>query len=587
MKLYTPVPSHLDDLLRDVDNGRIGLPDLQRPFVWKDSTVRNLLDSMIKGYPVGHIMLWRFPADYQAASRIGDSGQTYPMQQLVIDGQQRLTGLLAALYGRKIKDADFKDRMIRISFNPLTREFQVWSQAYERAAEWISEVWQIFKAANEGNVPGLRKQYIKTVNESREKSRLQPLTEDEEARIERNIQDVVELKDYVLPSLEISSEASEEDVADIFVRVNSGGKKLTEKNFIDTLLAVYDPETHDLIESFCEESRKPAQGTAFNYILEVDPAHLIRVAVALAFSRARLRYAYMLLRGKDLETGKLSADTRSTNLAAFRTEIDRAVDVNNWHAFLNLFADAGYVVKNLVASENAVVFSYALFLTGKYRYHANILPLKRAVTRWIFMATITGFYTGSTETEVEKMYADLRSVSDADAFIRYLDEVISSRMSDDFFNITLVKAFSNSAANAPEWFGFVAALNILNAPMWLGNTALSKYLQPGSNGKKKAIDRHHIFPKEYLASIGITDDRLRNQAANFTYLETSLNIDISDDAPEQYAPKVIQTIGEEAFVASCKANAIPVNFYELSFSDFIEARKKLMAAKVREAFERL
>lgn len=587
MKLYTPVPSNLDDVLRDVDTGRVGLPDLQRPFVWKDATVRDLLDSMIKGYPVGHIMLWRYPADYKAASRIGDSQQVYPMERLVIDGQQRLTSLLAALYGRKIVDENFKDRWIRIAFNPLTREFQVWSQAYERAAEWISEVWQIFKAANEGNIPGLRKKYIKTVNESREKAKSPLLTEEEEARVEKNIQDVVDLKGYVLPSLEISSLASEEDVADIFVRVNSGGKKLTEKNFIDTLLAVYDPETHALIEKFCEESRKPAQGTAFNYILEVDPAHLIRVAVALAFSRARLRYAYMMLRGKDLETGKFSDETREANLAAFRAEIDRAVDVNNWHAFLNLFADAGYVAKNLVASENAVVFSYALYLTGKYRYNANVVQLKKVITKWIFMATITGYYTGSTETEVEKMYADLRTVNDGTGFVSYLEAVIASRMSEDFFNIHLAKAFSNSAANAPEWFGFVASLNVLNSPMWFGNTALSKYLLPGANGTKKALDRHHIFPKEYLAKIGITDDRLRNQAANFTYIETSLNIDISDDAPNAYAPKIRAAMGDEKFRISCAANAIPENFYELNFAEFVEARKKLMVAKVREAFGRL
>ncbi len=587
MNLYTPVPSNLGDLLRDVDNGRFGLPDLQRPYVWKDSQVRKLLDSMLRGYPVGHIMLWKFPGEYTPASRIGDSGHEQPMYQLVIDGQQRLTGLLAALYGRKIKDENFVDRYVRISFNPLTREFQVWTQAYERSAEWISEVWQIFRAAEEGNVPKLRKRYIATLNEARKKAGIALLTEDEESRIEGNIQDVVKLKDYVLPSLEISSVASEEDVAEIFVRVNSGGKNLTQKNFIDTLLAVYDSETHDVFEHFCEESRRPAQGTSFNYIIDVDPAHLIRVAVALAFSRARLRYAYLLLRGKDLETGKFCDDTRAANLAAFREQVACAVDVNNWHAFLNLVSDAGYVIKNLVASENAIVFSYALYLTGKYRYRVSALRLKRVITRWVFMVTITGFYTGSTETEVEKMYADLRSVTTAEGFADYLESIISMRLSDEFFDTTLVQVFSNSAANAPEWYAFVASLNVLNAPMWLGNTALSMYLRPGANGRRKALDKHHIFPKEYLAGLGITDDRQRNQAANFTYIETSLNINISDDAPSVYGPKVREAMGVEAYEASCRANAIPVNFYEMEYFDFIQARKKLMAAKVREAFERL
>lgn len=243
--------------------------------------------------------------------------------------------------------------------------------------------------------------------------------------------------------------------------------------------------------------------------------------------------------------------------------------------------------RDSVVRQGAVVFSYALYLTGKYRYGVGAVALKRVITKWIFMATITGFYTGSTETEVERMYADLRAVKDGQGFVEYLDALVASRMSDDFFNIQLIKAFSNSAANAPEWFGFVASLNVLNAPMWFGTTALSKYLLPGANGTRKALDRHHIFPKEYLTRIGITDDRLRNQAANFVYIETSLNIDISDDAPRVYARKLRDALGQEAFRASCEVNAIPENFDELGFDEFVEERKKLMAKKVRDAFDRL
>ena len=92
-----------------------------------------------------------------------------------------------------------------------------------------------------------------------------------------------------------------QDVADIFVRVNSGGQSLTENNFIQTLISVYENETRDRINDFAAASRVPADNTSYNALLAVEPAHLIRMAVGVGFRRARLRYAYMLLRGKNLE----------------------------------------------------------------------------------------------------------------------------------------------------------------------------------------------------------------------------------------------------------------------------------------------
>lgn len=131
-ELFKNIPSKVGDLVKDVRNGRIGLPDLQRPFVWRDNKVRELFDSMLKGYPIGYIMLWESPVDYESKkSTIGDNSKTYEEpKELVIDGQQRLTALVAAMFSVKVKDKNFADREIKISYNPLTREFAVWSQAY-------------------------------------------------------------------------------------------------------------------------------------------------------------------------------------------------------------------------------------------------------------------------------------------------------------------------------------------------------------------------------------------------------------------------------------------------------------------------
>lgn len=587
-ELFNNIPSKVEDLLRDVEIGKIGLPDLQRPFVWPDSKVRNLLDSMMKGYPIGYIMLWSSPEDYENTGQIGRNEKIYRQpDDLVIDGQQRLTALLAAMHGVEIRDKNYSVRRIRIAFNPLTGEFAVWTQAYERNPEWISAISSVFEADREHSTSKFRKAYIRQANEGRERNGKDPLTDEEEDIVEQSINDLLNLGIYTLPTLKINSKADEEDVAEIFVRVNSGGTKLTEKNFIETLLAVFDNEVHDKIGAFCAESRIPAERTSYNHIIAVDPSHLIRIAVGVAFRRARLKYAYMLLRGKDLKSGITSTKTREDNLAKFKDGLALATDLNNWHAFLNLFSRAGYLKGSIVASTNAVVFSYVLYLIGKYSYKVPPMRLNQVITKWIFMATITLFYTGSTESEVEKQFADLRDIKDAEGFVSYLESVIETRFTDDYFAYTLPSSLEGSSANSPAWFGYVASLIVLGTPMLFSTAPLSQHLVVGSSGDKSSIDRHHIFPKNYLAQIGYDNDRDRNQIANFTYLDYNTNIDIGDKAPAEYVGEYRQKLGEEGYALTCKQNALPLGFEEMEYQDFLRHRRLLMAETVRAAYRKL
>ena len=587
-ELFDNIPSKVGDLLSDVRNGKVGLPDLQRPFVWKDSKARDLLDSMLKGYPIGYIMLWQSPEDYATVNHIGTNDKAYIQPDyLVIDGQQRLTALLAAISGIKVKDNNYAERQIRIAFNPLTREFAVWTEAYERNPEWISGISAVFIADANHDVPKFRRQFIKDCNYGRQKNGKAILTDDEEEIIETNINELLNLSIYTLPTLRINAKATEEDVAEVFVRVNSGGQKLTEKNFIETLLAVYDNDVHDKIDKFCADSRIPKDGTAYNFILKVDPSHLIRMAVAVGFRRARLRYAYMLMRGKDLETGIVTKEEMDANLTKFKNALDEVTNLNNWHTFMGLFAEAGYVNGNIVASSNAVVFCYVLYLLGKYDYKVQPITLQKIIKKWIFMSTITYFYTGSTESEVEKQFADLRNVKTADEFVLYLEGVIYTKFTDDYFNLTLPADLMSAAATSPAWFGYIAALNVLGTPMLFSTTTLAAKLLPGASGDKKAVDKHHIFPKNYLTGIGYTSDRDRNQIANFTYLDYNTNIDISDYPPADYVERYRQKLGEDGYKKTCAENALPVDFEKMSYPDFLEQRRQLMAGIVKQAYQKL
>ena len=588
-EIFKNVPSKVKELVSDVRNGRIGLPDLQRPFVWSDAKVRDLFDSMLKGYPIGYIMLWESPANYDEKARsIGGNTKTYEEpKELVIDGQQRLTALVAAMYGVPVKDKSYNDRLIKISYNPLTKEFAVWTSAYEKNAEWISQIIDVYIAKENNSISKLRREYIRTVNEARTKKGEELLTDDEEQLVEDNINALLNLEDYSLPSLEISASADEQDVADIFVRVNSGGQKLNENNFIETLISVYEKDVHDSINVFCEQSRIPADKTSFNNILEVDPSHLIRVAVTLGFHRARLRFAYMLLRGKNLKTGKFSDEERVKNLDLFKDALEKVMDLNNWHAFFNIIKESGYVSGKLVASSNAVVYSYALYLIGKYDYKVEPLRLRNIISRWFFMASITYYYTGSYESVVERQLADLKDVETKEGFVEYLEKTISTIFTEDYFNITLLNDLNTSSANSPIWFAYLASQIVLNTPMLFSTSNLAMFYLPGASGTKNTIDKHHIFPKHFLAENGINSDRDRNQIANFAYIDYQTNIDISDDNPKEYIPRYREKYSSEDFAIHCKNNALPEGFENMNYFEFLEERRKLMVSIIKKAYIKL
>ena len=587
-ELYDILPMELEDLLKDIKTGKLGLPDLQRPFVWKDNKVRDLLDSMLKGFPIGYIMIWSAPEDYENVKQIGLNEKNYKRSEdLVIDGQQRLTSLIASMYGIKVKDKRFKERRIRIVYNPLEAKFEVWSNRYEKDPLWINDISKLFEADDRHEATKFRKEFIKKLNEYKVSKEEPELSDDEEIAIEENLNALLDLKDYSLPVLKIRQKADEEDVADIFKRVNSGGQNLNENNFIETLLSVYDNDVHDKIMKFCTESRIPQDGTSFNNIIDVDPSHLIRMAVGYGFNRARMRYGYKILRGKNLKTGETSEETRKENLEIFKKALDLVMDVNNWHAYLNLFPNAGYIRGNLVSSSYVVIYGYVWYLMGKYQYHVGPLELRKVITKFIFMSLVRQYYGLAPESSVERNFADLRDVKNAQGFVDYFNKEVELNFTEDFFTKTLPDDLHSSSAISPSWYGYIASINVLGTPMLFSTSPLSVYWEKGGSGKKKAIDKHHIFPKNYLKHQGYDSDRDRNQIANFTYLDYNTNIDIADNPPADYVGRYREKLGEDGYRLACEQNALPIGFESMDYFTFLEERRKLMSDIIKKAYKKL
>lgn len=586
--LFTRVDRSVGQVLNDVIEGKIGLPDLQRPFVWSDGKVRELLDSMLKGYPIGYCILWEAPDDQEGKkSVIGLNQKNFSTpKELVIDGQQRLTALVSVLYGVKVKDVKYNERKIRIAYDPLAREFHTWDAAIERDARYIPDISEVFAAKRNNESPEFRIAYIKRLNEANAKRELDSLSLKDMAEVEKGINELLNLEtNYTIPILQISNKADEEQMSQIFIRVNSGGEKLNEDDFIMTLLSVYDPMMRQHIEEWCKASHTPANGTSYNPLLVIKPSHVIRAATGLGLERGRLRYARLMLNGRDLETKKTSSEKRQENLEKFGNALDKVTNLNDWKAFINALGEAGYINKSMVSSDNTIPFAYTITLIAKYRFDIRGVELQRLSKRWFFMAILTQMYTGNFESVFEQQLNAIRELKDVQAFKDWIEREIAARLTNDFFEYTVTNELDKNKASGPTWNAFLAAQIILGSHVLFNTSTVGHLLNPANSGNKKSYDKHHVFPDNFLK--GTSYETLKDKKANFVCMDYQNNIDIKDADPADYVIRYRAKMGDVAYEKTCVENALPIGFENMDYVDFLNARRRLMAQMIKEAFERL
>lgn len=227
------------------------------------------------------------------------------------------------------------------------------------------------------------------------------------------------LQSYPFTVLELSQQVDEEQVADIFVRINSKGVPLNQADFILTLMSVFWDEGRTQLESCCREARRPTTGTAspFNHYIDPDPDQLLRVSIGLGFRRARLAHVYSILRGKDLDTGTFSEEHRENMFAVLQEAQSYVLELANWHEFMNTLRLAGYSGRRMISSRNNLLYTYVLYLIGKRDFGVEPFPLRNAIARWYYMVALTARYTNSPESAMEADLARLRGLHSADDFL--------------------------------------------------------------------------------------------------------------------------------------------------------------------------
>ncbi len=375
--VFNKVDYDLDSLIKSIAIGDVGLPDIQRPFVWKNAKVRDLFDSMYKGYPIGYFLFWQNGLA-KSDRNIGTDNKQKTPRLVIVDGQQRLTSLYAVVKNVQVLRDDFEEEHIKIAFNPLDEKFEVADAAILRDKAFIPDISILW--SGDAKITKIIRNYLERLKETRE------VTEDEESAVEDRIERLKNLMSFPFTALELLPDVDEEAVSDVFVRINSKGTPLNQADFILTLMSVFWDEGRSELEQFCRESRKPSRDKAspFNHFIEPSPDQLLRVAVGVAFKRARLKYVYSILRGKDLETEKFSDELREKQFNLLRDAQRRTLNLQYWHDFMNCIRQAGFRSGKMISSQNNLIFSYILYLIGRTEYKVEEFTLRRLIARWFF-----------------------------------------------------------------------------------------------------------------------------------------------------------------------------------------------------------
>lgn len=573
----------LSGLLNYIDNGDIALPDIQRPFVWSTSKVRDLLDSMYRGFPVGYLLLWVNTTEENTRTISGETATRIVPHLLIVDGQQRLTSLYAVFRNRAVLDKNFRKQKLEIAFRPRDGHFEVSDAAIRLDPEYIPNVANLWNAGRSSF--SIISDFLKKLESRR------AITDEDREAISHNLDRLMDLEKYPFTALEISENVDEEAVSDIFVRINSQGVNLRQADFILTLLSVFWDEGRLELESFCRDARRmPHQGSPpspFNYLIEPNPSQLLRAGIAVAFHRARLRSVYQVLRGKDPDTGQVETERRATEFEKLKLAQTHVLNLDNWHRFISSITSAGYRSSQFVSSDTGLVFNYALYILGKRQCGVPDRDLQRLISRWYVMTALTGRYSGSSETEMEADLTKFRDCKSAQDFADVIETTIANTLSNDFWNITLPTDLESSSTRTQAWSAYVAAQNKLGSPVLFSDKRMWEATDPAVGGNRKPLEAHHLFPRAWLVRNGFAEQRQINQIANLAHLEWPENVRIGASPPEEYVPEIRPAFSDAAWERMCKAHALPSNWESLDYGEFLTKRRALMAAVIREGFERI
>jgi hypothetical protein len=591
---YSVTPHPIETLLTWVKSGEIAIPEIQRPFVWEATKVRNLLDSLYQGYPVGYLIAWRNPT-----VKLKD-GSSSAGKRILIDGQQRVTALMAALLGREVLTKDYETLRIRIAFHPQEERFEVSNPAIRKDAAWIEDVAEVFSP--DASVTELTDTYCEK-NPASDRRVISRILE-KLRKIVNNHVGVIELAD----DLDI------ETVTEIFIRVNSAGTELSQADFAMSKISVNETYGGNLlrkaVDYFCHLSVAPEFLTniekndkafaaseflpAMRWVKDVnddiyDPTYtdMLRVAFTSEFRRGKLQDLVALVSGRNFETKQYEEAVAEESFARLKKGVLAFINKTHFDRITMILRSAGFVTSSLIGGRNAVNFAYILYLRGR----SESMPpadLERLVRRWYAMAILRGRYTGSPETAFD---FDIRQI-EARGLAPYVESVLENELPGSFWTGMLPQLMDTSSGQSPYFLAYQAAQVKFGDKGFLSRDITVHDLL------MNRCDVHHVFPRNHLKKQGLARGRY-NQIANFVLAQSEINIAIGDQAPEKYFRDLAEQCagGKKRYggitqlddlKANLRMHCLPEALLKdetPAYDEFLEQRRQLMALKIKQWFE--
>lgn len=590
---YSVTPHPIETLLTWVKSGEIAIPEIQRPFVWEATQVRNLLDSLYQGYPVGYLIAWRNPT-----VKLKD-GSASAGKRILIDGQQRVTALMAALLGTEVLTEDYETVQIRIAFNPQEEKFEVANPAIRKNPAWLPDVAAVFDSKT--SMFHLVAAYCDANKQC---------SQDAVFKVIERLRGIVHNHVGVI---ELAEDLSIETVTEIFIRVNSAGKALSQADFAMSKIAVNETYGGNVlrkaIDYFChlavapefkakiEKGDKAFVASEFypkmkwicdvnDDIYDPDYTDMLRVAFTSEFGRGKLQDLVALLSGRNFETKAYEDSIAEESFEKLKRGILAFINETHFDRITMILRSAGFITSDLISSQNAVNFAYIVYLRGR-KEGVPASELEQLVRRWYAMSVLRGRYSGSPESQFD---FDIRQI-DSRGVKDYVNAVIPNELPDSFWTGMLPQFMDTSSIKSPYFLCYKAAQVKLGDKGFLSRDITVRDLL------LNRADVHHVYPRQYLKEKGLTSGSY-NQIANYVIAQSEINIAIGAKAPVVYFDELRKQVelgtkkyggitDSNELEANLEANCIPVGVLSGDVPDyygFLEIRRHLMAQKIKTWF---
>ena len=599
---YSVTTYSVQNILGLIDSGDIAIPEIQRPFVWDSTKVRDLIDSLYHGYPTGYLITWKNP-DVKIKG-----GGTAEGKTVLIDGQQRVTALMASLAGLPILNDDYESKRIKIAFNPLYEgedtPFAVLTPIIDKDSRWVSDIATFF--SEDFSTFRFINSYCKDNPEC------------DPDLLDAKLTDIRAIATRQLGCIVVNADCTIDEVTDIFIRINSKGAVLSQADFVMSKIAADEVHHGSMlrkaIDYYCHLAVKPEFWPTISQndpefmsseyapkaewlkndrddIYDPDYNDVLRVAFMHEFGRGKLADLVALLSGRDFETRDYKSEIADESFERLHDSVLRFMDRNNFQDFVLALRSAGFISPSIIYSKGAVNFAYNLYLTLRNDPDIPSTEVKRWVQRWYVMSVLTGRYSGSSESVMDR---DIRRISEQ-GFLRVYEDIVAARLSDTFWHVELPHRLETTSTRTGAWLVYVAS-QVQGA----ANTLFSKGVKV-SDVVATIGDIHHIFPRNYIKKELDAPQGLYNQVANYAYLEKRINIKIADRRPGDYFTEARDAClsGAAYFgdIASTDElsknladNCVPEGIYEMDAEDyevFLAQRRRLMAKKIESYFKGL